>query len=194
MSTRHDPRARRVEILRSAAAAFRKRGFHGASVEQIARSLSMTKGNLYYYFKDKEEILFFCHDYSIDILLDLLREAELRALPPDETMRGLVAAFARMIIDELHGTALTMDLAALSPPLQNKIIAKRDEVDRGIRKIIAAGIEQGQFAAGDPKLLSFAMLGAINWISRWFDPAGPASSEEIGRAFAEYLVRGLLVR
>ena len=65
-----------MEILRSAAAAFRRRGYHGASVDQIARALHMTKGNLYYYFESKEEILYFCHDYSLDILLDLLRRTE----------------------------------------------------------------------------------------------------------------------
>ena len=32
----------------------------------------MTKGNLYYYFRNKEEILFACHDYSLDVLLALL--------------------------------------------------------------------------------------------------------------------------
>jgi hypothetical protein len=35
------------------------------------------------------------------------------------------------------------------------------------------------------------MLGAINWIARWFDPAGPASSEQIGQAFADYMIAGL---
>ena len=48
---------RRIEILKSAAAAFRRRGYHGASVDEIASALEMTKGNLYYYFKNKEEIL-----------------------------------------------------------------------------------------------------------------------------------------
>ena len=53
---------RRIDILKSAAAAFRRRGFHGASVDEIASALEMTKGNLYYYFKNKEEILFACHE------------------------------------------------------------------------------------------------------------------------------------
>ena len=39
---------RRIEILKSAAAAFRRRGYHGASVDEIASALDMTKGNLYY--------------------------------------------------------------------------------------------------------------------------------------------------
>ena len=61
--------ATRVEILKSAAAAFRKLGYHGATVEQIAAALQMKKGNLYYYFRNKEEILFACHQYSLDRLL-----------------------------------------------------------------------------------------------------------------------------
>jgi AcrR family transcriptional regulator len=191
MSPRSKTRTKRIEILRSAAAAFRHRGYYGASVEEIASALHMTKGSLYYYFKNKEEILYFCHDYSLDILLDLMAEVEAEARPADQKLRRLVVAFVHVIIDELHGTALTLDLAALSPPLLRRIIAKRDRFDRGIRRILQEGMEQRAFAAGDPKLLSFAILGAINWIARWFDPAGASSSEQIGQAFADYMIAGL---
>jgi hypothetical protein len=47
------------------------------------------------------------------------------------------------------------------------------------------------FLPSDPKLLSFAILGAVNWIPRWFNPSGPASSQEIGERFADYLIGGL---
>jgi TetR/AcrR family transcriptional regulator len=185
-------RQRRVEILKSAAAAFRRRGYHGASVGEIARNLHMTKGSLYYYFKNKEEILYFCHDYSLDILLDLLARAEKETGSPDERLRQLIVSFVHMIIDELQGTALTMDLQALSPRLLRRVIAKRDLFDRGVRRILKEGMERGLFVPGDPKLLTFAILGAVNWITRWFDPRGPARSEEIAQAFADYLLAGLL--
>ena len=191
MDRRQRSHAKRIEILGSAARAFRRRGYHGASVEEIARTLHMTKGSLYYYFRNKEEMLFFCHDYSLDILLTLLKRVESEASPPDQKLRRLVVAFVHMIIDELHGTALTLDLQALSPRLLRRIVAKRDRFDRGIRRILLAGMEQGLFARGDSKLLSFAILGAVNWITRWFDPGGPASSEQIAEAFADYLVSGL---
>ena len=184
-------RQKRVQILRSAAAAFRRRGYHGASVEEIARSLHMTKGSLYYYFRDKEEILYFCHDHSLDILLDLLARVEKEGGPPEDRLRTLILAFVHMIIDELRGTALTLDLQALSPRLLKKVIAKRDRFDRGIRRILREGMAAGAFAPGDPKLLTFAILGAVNWITRWFDPKGPARSEEIGRTFADFLLAGL---
>lgn len=180
-----------MEILRSAATAFRRRGYHGASVDQIARALHMTKGNLYYYFESKEEILYFCHDYSLDILLDLLRRTERGGGPPERRLRTLIEAFVHMIIDELHGTALTMDLQALAPRRLRAVIAKRDRFDRGIRGVVEEGMSTGAFAPGDPKLLTFAILGAVNWITRWFDPRGPARSDDIARAFADYLVAGL---
>src|SRR5436309_12529311 len=80
-----DPQAdTRVDILKSAAKAFRKLGYHGATVEQIAAVLHMKKGNLYYYFTNKEEIVFACHQYSLDRLTQLLEQVEASATPPDE--------------------------------------------------------------------------------------------------------------
>ena len=100
-------------------------------------------------------------------------------------------AFVHLILDDLHGTALTLDPQALSPPLFKRVIAKRDQFDHGIRAIIQQGIDQGAFKPGDPKMIEFAMMGAVNWIAKWFDPAGPMTSDHIGDAFADYLVGGL---
>jgi TetR/AcrR family transcriptional regulator len=183
---------RRIEILKSAAAAFRRRGYHGASVDEIASALDMTKGNLYYYFENKEEILFACHDYSLDELLTLMDEVRAEASRPDDKLRRLILAFIHMMLDELQGTALTLDLQALSPTLMKRIIAKRDRFDHGLREIIQQGMDDGLFRPGDPKMIGFAIMGAVNWITKWFDPAGPMSSEEIGQRFADYLVGGLL--
>jgi AcrR family transcriptional regulator len=184
---------RRTEILKSAAAAFRRRGYHGASVDEIASALEMTKGNLYYYFKNKEEILFACHDYSLDMLLALMADVQAGESSPDTKLRKLVLAFVHLILDELHGTALTLDPEALSPVLFKRVIVKRDQFDQGVRAIIQQGIDQGVFKPGDPKLIEFAMMGAVNWIPKWFDPAGSATSDQIGDAFADYLVGGLLI-
>jgi AcrR family transcriptional regulator len=181
----------RVQILKSAAGAFRRLGYHGATVEQIAATLDMQKGNLYYYFRNKEEILFACHQYSLDELLGILERIEASPATPEDKLRELIVSFVHGILDELHGTALFLTLEALSPEHLAEVIERRDHFDRGIRRVIQSGIDGGQFGQVDVKLLSFAILGAVNWIPRWFDPAGPASSEEIGTAFAGYLVDGL---
>src|SRR5437667_688 len=102
----------RVDILKSAAKAFRRLGYHGATVEQIAAALHMKKGNLYYYFKNKEEILFACHQYSLDQLMRLLDEVERSGIAADEKLRRLIVAFVHTILDDLHGTALILELEA----------------------------------------------------------------------------------
>lgn len=185
------PHPTHVEILKSAAAAFRRLGYHGATVEQIAAALHMKKGNLYYYFHNKEEILFGCHQYSLEILLKLLDEIQRTSLPPDERLRRLIVAGVHTILDELHGTALFLDLEALSPPHLKIIIAGRDQFDRGLRRLLEEGVRDGVFRGGDIKLLSFAILGALNWIPRWYDPDGPATSQEIADRFADFVLAGL---
>src|SRR5881392_1898924 len=171
-----DPNAAtRVDILKAAAKAFRKLGYHGATVEEIASALQMKKGNLYYYFRNKEEILFACHQYSLDRLMQLLDEVGKSGLEPDEKLRRLIVAFVHTILDELHGTALLLDLEALTPAHLKAVIVRRDRFDLGMRKVLEEGIAAGAFAKGDAKLLAFAILGAVNWIPRWFNPRGPAS-------------------
>ncbi len=183
--------ATRIEILKSAAAAFRRLGYHGATVEEIAAALNMKKGNLYYYFHNKEEILFACHQYSLDRLLKILEEIEESGLPPEDKLRRLIGSFVHTILDELHGTALFLDLEALSPAHLKTVIARRDRFDRGMRQVLEEGIRVGTFGGCDAKLMSFAILGAVNWIPRWYNPAGPASSQEIADRFADYLIAGL---
>src|SRR3954468_21314197 len=67
--------SRRVEIMRAAARVFRARGFAAAGMREIAVAANLSPGNLYHYFRGKEEILFFCQDRSLDRLLDALADA-----------------------------------------------------------------------------------------------------------------------
>jgi AcrR family transcriptional regulator len=181
----------RIDILKAAAKAFRKLGYHGATVEEIATALHMKKGNLYYYFRNKEEILFACHQYSLDRLMQLLDDVEQSGVKPDQKLRRLVVAFVHTILDELHGTALLLDLEALTPSHLKAVIARRDRFEHGVRQVLEDGIAEGHFGAGDPKLLAFAVFGAVNWIPRWFNPDGPATSQQIADLFADFFIRGL---
>ena len=120
-----------------------------------------------------------------------MADVQSESTSPEAKLRRLMLAFVHLILDDLHGTALTLDPEALSPPLFKRVIAKRDQFDHGIRAIIQDGMDQGVFKPGDPKMIEFAMMGAVNWIAKWFDPAGPMTSDHIGDAFADYLVGGL---
>src|SRR5204863_72620 len=81
--------------------------------------------------------------------------------------------------------------STLSPSHLKAVIVRRDRFDRGVRHVLEEGMERGAFGSGDAKLLAFAIFGAVNWIPRWFDPNGAASSQEIAERFADYLIAGL---
>ena len=116
---------KKLEILRGAAAAFRNRGYAATSVRDIARQTGMTPGNLYYYFRNKQEILYFCQDYSLDVLLRQARRIRRRRIGPEEKIKALVRAQVLCMLDELHGSAGHIEFHAIPPARLRRIIAKR---------------------------------------------------------------------
>lgn len=184
---------KREAILRSAAAAFRRKGYHGTSMEDISDALLMTKGSLYYYFKDKEEILYACHDFSLDRVLETTRRvvAEQKGAAASEKLSALIDALVHVMIDDLQGSALALDFSVLKDEPLAKIIARRDEFELAMRQTVQDGVKAGQFRKVDPKLATFAILGAINWISKWYKPEGPQSAADIARMYSDLFVKGL---
>jgi len=182
---------RRLEILRAAARVFRRRGFAATGMREIAAEAALSSGNLYHYFEGKHEILYFCQDRSLERMLAALDAARVSGQPLSGQLHDVILAHVRCLLDELEGSAAHLEVDALPPELRQPIVEKRDRYEKGVRKMISAGARSGEFAGGDPKLITRAILGAINWTARWFDPEGPQSASAVGRALADYLVRGL---
>ena len=185
--------ARRLEILRAAARAFREKGFAGAGMRDIAARADLSPGNLYHYFKSKHEILYFCQDRWLDHMLSVLERVQLDARPAGERLRELLEHHVRYLLDELEGSAAHLEVEALPPDLRNPIVSRRDRYERGLRKLVKAGVQAGEFAPCDPRLVTRAILGAVNWTARWFRPEGSTSADKVADSMAGYLVRGLSV-
>jgi len=188
-------RERRVTaILESAVAAFRQHGYHGTTMEQIAEQLLMTKGSLYYYFKDKEEILFAVHDNALDRLLAELDRVKRRRVCPCERLEDILSSHIRIMVEGFSGTALALEFGALSPRRLRVVVEKRDRYEQAVRSFIEQGARQGCLRPTDPKLSGMAVLGAINWIGRWHRPGGPAGAQEVARHFLDVFMGGWLPR
>jgi hypothetical protein len=93
--------------------------------------------------------------------------------------------------ETLEGSPLAFEVPALSAERRSEIVAARDRYERVLRRLIVQGIEEGEFKDVDPKIAVFAILGAINWIARWYQPEGAVQAPELGAQFADYLVGGL---
>jgi AcrR family transcriptional regulator len=160
-------------------------------MREIASRLGMTKGNLYYYFQDKQDLLYQCHVRCMRLSLVALREVGASSDPPRLRLRQLLTRHIRAITDEVYGAVILTDLESLSPPQRRRYIAMRDRFERGVRALIRDGMARGEFRKVDPQVAGFAILGAINWIPKWYDPEGPLSAAAIADAFSDLFIAGL---
>ncbi len=183
--------ARRDQILDIAVAAFRQKGFAGTSMQDIGRALQRTKGSLYYYFPDKEEILHRCHVRALDHILAVAGGVRRRHARPDQALRELIVQHVRIMVHEFHGTALALELGALSGPRLQDVVRRRDRYEAMLREVLRRGVQQGRFRPVDVKLTAFAILGAINWIAQWYREHGEAGADTIGAHFADLFLRAL---
>jgi len=189
--TRRRADARRLAILRAAAGIFRARGFAAAGMRDIAVAADLSPGNLYTYFRGKNEILFFCQDRALDRLLAALARARTARGPLAERLHGLAVAHVLCLVDDVDGSAAHLEVDALPARLRAPIVAKRDRYERGVRALVAAGIRRGDLGPTDPTVATRAFLGALNWTAHWFRPEGPHSADRVARIVADYAVRGL---
>lgn len=182
---------RRLAILRAAAGVFRDRGYGSASMDEIAERLDMAKGNLYYYFSNKHELLFFCQDASLDALVAGVDAIAAADAQPDEKLRRAIVAHVVCVLDELEGASAHTEVHSLPEDLRARIIAKRDVYEARVRGLVESGIAAGALAPVDAKLATLALLGALNASTRWYRPGGQLSPEAIGEQFAALFLDGL---
>lgn len=182
---------RRENLLRVAGECFDKQGYHATTIADIARKLNTSKAALYYYVKNKEELLYHCHQAALDIGMEGMRRALAATSRPDEQLRIALAHWVEGMTSQLKGTTALLEGGALAARHLRRVIEGRDQYERMLRTIIEEGIRIGIFAPCDPKLTGLAILGSLNWISKWYDPAGERDPKEIAEAFATFFVRGL---
>ncbi len=189
---REKRRRRRAEILHAALRAYREKGYHATTLDDIAERVGIRKTALYHYFPDKESILYECHRESLAEVAGLLTKARKQFTLSGERLAYVIRQHVRLMTDTLEGSPLAFEVTALSPERQQEIIAARDRYEGGLREIIAKGIRTGEFRPVNPKIAVFAILGAINWIARWYRPNGSIRGAELGVEFADLLVGGLI--
>jgi len=183
---------RRAEILHAALETVREKGYHATTLDDIAERLGVRKTALYHYFPDKDAILYACHRESLAELDRLIEDSAACCASSRERLAFLIREHVRVMTEKLEGSPLAFEVSALSPERRAEVIAGRDRYERVLRDVVAAGVKRGEFRKVDPKIAVFAILGAINWIARWYSPEGGARAPVLGDQFADFLLEGLV--
>jgi AcrR family transcriptional regulator len=182
---------RRDAIVRSLNDVLRARAGTSFRMQDVANHLGLVKGNLYYYFKSKEDLIYHAHVRCVRASLEALE----RALAADgcaaARLRTLVVEHILAMTEGPYGAVLLRDMEILAPAHRRKYVALRDRFERGVRELIAAGIARGELPEQDVRMAGFAILGAINWIPKWYRPDGESSARAIAERFADMFMAAL---
>ncbi len=187
-------RLKKMEILEMAAEVFRRKGFHTTTMEDISTQLMMTKGSLYYYFKSKDEVLYLCHDHSLDLVIKIMEEVQASLDPPETKLRKLMTGHMKVIMAEPSALIVATEFELLKGEYRQKIFEKRNRFEAGLRQILSEGIDKGVFCPYDPKILGFIILGALNWITKWYSPKGEINPEKLADIISDVLIRAISKR
>lgn len=183
---------KKLEILAAASRVFRRAGLHAAGMREIAAESGMHVGNLYYYFRNRQELLAFCQEQTLTGLLELVRDTRRSPDPADVKLARLIEGHVVRLNEELPGSLAHLEVEALEEPRRTEILQRRDRYEREVRAMIEDGMRSGLFRQVDAGVAAKAILGALNWTVKWFQPTGGKSTRQISDEFAQLLVGGLL--
>jgi len=114
-------------------------------------------------------------------------------LDPAEKLRRVVRQHVRFVIaNRSFLTVFFGEEANLPTRFARSLAAQKDRYDKGVERIVAEGIRSGVFRDVPPRLVVFAVLGMVNWVHKWYNPAGRWGAEEISAAFLALIEGGLL--
>ena len=181
---------KKEQILASAINIINQRGYAGATMEEIAAALQMTKGSLYYYFKNKSDLMYQCHIYVLakgKKELDNVLEGEGTA---EEILRKMIANHIDYVIDEKETNNLLIKPRNFFEGDQVETVIKfRKLYSNPFDRVIERGINSGEFTVEDPAFARMMILGATNWTQQWYRPDGKMTKDEIKQKFGDYIMK-----
>lgn len=189
-----DRERKRDAVIMTAARAFRERGYHNTSLDDIASELNVTKPTVYHYVENKEQLLFECFRAGLKLIMDGIQEQQDSTATGRERLAAVIARYAEAITSDFGWCMVQAENQDLSPTMSRKVKSLKSEIDQGLRTLIRVGVTDGSIRACDEKMTAFALAGALNWIAHWYRSDDKLAASEIAQRFIELFDLGLQPR
>jgi len=183
---------RETAIRAAALRIFRRKGYHAASMQEIADAVGLYKGSLYYYVASKEELLVRLFEGRTEKVLAEVDAAASGAGTPRERLGAMARAYVLGVLRNLDSVHVYLrEEHALPPPALQQVHREQKAMREHFERVIVEGTSRGDFVPGDPKLAALALLGMCTWVHRWYRPRGRLTESAVAEDFAERAVRML---
>src|SRR5699024_944944 len=180
------------KILQSALTVLAEKGYHGTTMEDIASHLLMTKGSLYYYFKDKQELVYESQVKLLNQSIENVKTISEAGTLASDKLIGMIRIHTKYLIKNQSGFELMNKPEDIFSEEQlQEIFRLREQYAEYYDKILAEGVEDGSFTIQEDeiKIVRNIILGALNWVTQWYSPQGYKSINDFVEAITKYVLR-----
>ncbi|MFH1351430.1 MAG: TetR/AcrR family transcriptional regulator [Pseudomonadota bacterium] len=180
-------------IVQTAIDLFYERGYANASTRELVKRLGMTKSSIYSHFSSKDEILFTIVQRAGAKVLATLNEVNERYHDPVECLKQMISRFvSSLAVMGKESSIFASELDQLPKNYRKLCTEQHRQIFHLFRHKIGELEEKGLINPNDRTLLTFSILGSINWVYRWYNETGPLSMQDIADGMAKVLLKGLL--
>lgn len=179
-------------IYEAALELFWERGYETTSVQEIVEHVGFSKGAFYHHFTSKDEIARLIHESYLDDIIPRLKELLAMDSRDPATLQRLVYVMFTSIQDHRREVSQLHVLRLLDDKTFADTKAKRDELEQLVVALIERAISIGVLReVGNPRLMTFALLGMCSYAQYWWREDGPLSREELVSIFTDIYAHGV---
>ena len=185
---------KREAVLKTAAQLFCVQGFHKTTLADIARRLHITKPAIYHYFASKDEILVACVREALAAVEGEFEIASRQGANGRGRLEHFMTWYAENMTSVFGMCLVRIADQDLEPETREELLAAKTVVDRRVRQLLEASLEDGSIVCHNARLAAFTIAGALNWVGHWYKPGGPLTPREVAQNVVGLLMSGLTPR
>lgn len=177
-------------VLRAAARCFNQKGFSGTSLKDVANELGLTDPALYYYVRNKEELVYLCYVRAADLGREAMDLAVENGGSGYDVVLNYLACHVEMMVGDRGPIAIMSEVPSLNPEHREEILDVSRRHSRRFEKLLQAGIDDGSIVPCNVRMTGNAIMGALNWIPKWYR-GDEDTAKQLLELYPETLTRGL---
>lgn len=179
-------------IREAALGLFAREGYAAVSMRQIAGAVGLQAGALYNHFATKQDLLCEIMAGHMRELIAAWEQESRSYADPVVALEGFVRFHIRYHIGRSDAVFVSyMELRNLEPGNYREIEGMRKYYQGCLRKVVAAGADNGQFSVKDVPLAAMALIAMLTGVTAWYRTGGRLSADAIEDIYVNMALRSV---